>query len=63
MLQNLFPVFEVLADFQEIAVGEIPERNLQYVAALFSWKVLPFPLDGPVLEGLEIEPVPELGTT
>ena len=63
MFQNLFPVLEVFADFQEIAVGEIAEGNLQNVAALFSGKILPFPLDGPVLERLEIEPVPELGTT
>src|SRR6266481_9607650 len=63
MFQNLFPVFEIFADFQEIAVGEIPERNLQYVAAVFSGKILPFPLDGPILERLEIEPVPKLRAT
>ena len=63
MLQNLISVLEVFADFQQIAVGEKAERNLQYVTAVLGWKILPFPFDGPVLVGLDIELLPEFRST
>src|SRR5215475_13349260 len=62
MLQNLIPVFDSLADFQEIAIGEKAVRNLQYVTAVFGWKILPFPFDRPVSVGLDIELLPEFGS-
>src|SRR5215510_14715473 len=63
MLQNLLPVFDSLADFQQIAIGGKAVRNLQYVTAVLGWKILPFPLDQPILVGPDIELLPKFGST
>src|SRR5262245_54448456 len=63
MLQNLIPVFDSLADFQQISIAEKAVRNLQYITALLGWKILPFPFDRPVLMRLDIELCPKFGST
>jgi hypothetical protein len=45
MFQNLFRSWRFLPTSKRYR-GEIAEGNLNHVAAVFSWKVLPFPSMG-----------------